>query len=409
MKKTPNLIRTDSLSGNRIPLAFHTLERQLYETARHSPLVRPADEGVPELLQFFSKNFDAPNLEAVVDSCATHLNLDWDETTSGTLLASLYRTLLHEDDTEGYVVTTGFFVRMIEPEIARMEARRFVIEVIRRYLRSIRHLYPVLSGYANVALHLSSQLRDAPCYLFLRDALVFWPSLLCLREQMGNRKLHFVIYTRSLSKERLPPLIFEETSHGIFQLAPGSRINGVLVDVGLYGTLVQRLERDGYLEKGSSVYFLGSRNPGIPAFLNQVLGASSEEGSELPEDVTRIVKCIDTVECLLKPFLISSLRINSHQTVLLGACDFISFVCFSAFCWDLQQFTRSHPFDEELVQSAVRAEATDDQSWHLASPIPAWNGANGFLKKWNAPSLVPSAEINQLYQKLTKRNKHDFA
>lgn len=408
MKRASNLIRTDSLTGNRVPLAFQTLEQQLYETARRSPLVRPADEGLPDLLHFFTGILDSRSLESLVDSCAGYLGIDWDKTTSGTLLASLYRNLLHEDDTEGYVVTTGFFVRMIEPEIARLDGRGFVLEVVRRYLKSVSYLYPLLSGFSYLTLKLANSLDQRPLYLFLRDALVFWPALYSLREKMGDAQMNFMIYTRSLSKSGMPPLIHEEADRGKFRLARTSRIRGMLVDVGLYGTLVMKLERDGYIGSGSSAYFLGSRNPNIAGFLNQILQQPDATTPHLA-DPLEIVKAIDTIECLLKPFLINSLRINQRFTVLLGLCDFISFVCFCAFSRELFAFTQKRQLDDAGIRKDLDFAEPGEGSWYLNNPIPAWTGAPGFLKRWNAPNLVGSERIDHLFHEILNIRSYEFA
>jgi len=147
--------------------------------------------------------------------------------------------------------------------------------------------------------------------------------------------------------------------------------SGTLLDVGLYGTLIQTLHDTGFLERDNAVFFLGSKNPYISGFMNQWKKLDGTTSS-----VNEIVAMIDTVECLMKPVQLVTKMDQPGGRVFLRLGDPISFLCAARFM-------------RELYHYAGDVAVGPMTGWYLEEPIPAWKDASDFIARWNVPSCLP--------------------
>jgi hypothetical protein len=306
---------------------------------------------------------------------------------------ALYRNLLKEDDVEGYLVTTALFARLQDPKLAELPARDFLIETARRYASHTSHLFPVLHKHASAALTMCKLANRSRIRLFLRDALVFWPSLLALRPQVCEIPLDFLVFTRPLKDNGRSPLVFSDDGDGVPQCCAEQWVPRTLVlDVGLYGTLVKELDGKGFFAGDGSVLFLGSRNPHIPGFLNEL--RLRDAPAEVVVQQQDVVRYVDTVECLLKPFLL--LPSPDGNMVFLELGDGISFVCSVVFLWSLYRYSLgADKFDRADSAADLLSPAALENRWLLGEPIPAWTKAKDFVANWSAHDLKSAAETRE--------------
>jgi hypothetical protein len=382
-----------NLSGDRVPgmsdvaprvLALHRLlsdeeaARAIEHGRARRPPLFPVETTLPSTLVALEKGFHLSG-RAFLEHCCRFLGIGpWDPDglrrrfTVRALLSDLAWCLLDEDDEEGCVVTATLFSRILSNEDRELLPMDFLQVITDKYIESTRYLLPLLHHYARTALE-SATTRDSPdVFLFLRDGLCFWPAFLGLqRTQAHQPALRHLIYTRPLRQQRQPPLV--TTGHGdacvVEALEPMD--NGTMLDVGLYGTLIQTLHDTGFLKSDNAVFFLGSKNPHIAGFMNQW----KKPNGEMPS-VTEIVAMIDTVECLMKPLQLVTKMDEPGGRVFLRLGDPISFLCAARFMRELYHYTGD-----------VNVGAMS--GWYLEDPIPAWKDASDFIARWNVPSCLP--------------------
>jgi hypothetical protein len=342
----------------------------------------------------FHRCLDLPDINSVVGVCLEELRLSPHQCNPAALLTALYRNLLKEDDAEGYVVTTALFARLQDPEVALLPAREFLIETARQYVAQTSHLFPLLHRQSSAALTVCRVANRGRIRLLLRDALIFWPSLLVLRPQIVEVPFDFVVFTRPLRDNGREPLVFAEDGEGVLKRSSHKAEPRTLVlDVGLYGTLVKELDRRGFFGGDGSVFFFGSRNPHIPGFLNDLwLGKQPINALVQTQDVVRYV---DTVECLLKPFVFVPCPDSSAIFMELG--DGISFVCSVVFLWSLHRYsTRAAHNDSDRPDAHLRSSTNGLVArWLLEEPIPAWSKAQDFVASWSSRDLTSPSEFRE--------------
>jgi hypothetical protein len=346
------------------------------------------------LLAVFQRCLEVADVDGVVDVCLEELRLNTHQFSAAAMLMALYRNLLKEDDVEGYLVTTALFARLQDPKLAELAARDFLIETARRYANHTSHLFPVLHKHASAALTMCKLANRSRIRLFLRDALVFWPSLLALRPRVFEIPLDFLVFTRPLKDNGRSPLVFSDDGSGVLKRSAQHCVPRTLVlDVGLYGTLVKELDGKGFFAGDGSVLFLGSRNPHIPGFLNEL--RLREAPAEVVVQQQDVVRYVDTVECLLKPFLL--LPSLDGNMVFLELGDGISFVCSVVFLWSLYRYSLSaDKFDSpHSAADLLSPAAALEKRWLLGEPIPAWTKAKDFVANWSAHDLKSAAETRE--------------
>jgi len=388
-------------SGDRTPkispealqtLVFHKL-MSADEAARFTQQTpaqnRPLESVVvalPRLLEELDACMRVERSSEIVTRCLTFLGVtprsaagDRRRVTPRTLLSRLAWTLLGEDDSEGCIVTANLFSLLLE-ESEREDADErfasvveFLSEISQRYVESTRYLVALLSEYARHAVATGQRLGIDRCVLFLRDGLTFWPAVRAIdaRGKGPTLGLDYLVYTRPLRETHRSPLLVRGrgSEREIGPMAPLSR--ALLLDVGIYGTLIKSLHDDKFLERDNKVLFVGSRNPHIEGFLEVGAGAPALAQSDM-------VALVDTIECMLKPFQLVTRDLGARAEVFVRMGDPISFVCAARFMRELFAFTGSDPW-----HSIKRG------AWHLEDPIPVWSGAERFIESWSVPSCVP--------------------
>jgi hypothetical protein len=167
----------------------------------------------------------------------------------------------------------------------------------------------------------------------------------------------------------------------------------LILDVGLYGTLISDLYQKGHFTAVNSVFFFGSRNPYLPGFLN--LHAMERERGQREVDPHVVVRYVDTIECLLKPF---QLHTGKDGSVKMEMGDPISLICSVAFLWALGRYSCS-------VREQQRKKGTvwdccipnpSANSWYLPRPIPSWSKAKKFIEEWSVEKITPVQQFAEL-------------
>ena len=391
-----------SLSGDRVPLLYRASP---FDPDRCPPaiIIRDVEVGLPGLLRFLAKTDQRESLEAVVDSCVDYIGLDMESVNSGVLLSLLYRNLSREDDAEGYIVSSALFARIQDPQVACLPTRQFLLEIARRYLDSTSYLAPVLHRYAEDATVISRMANTDSVLLFLRDALLFWPSLRALQRGKDSVPLNFLVYTRSLREQGQSPLLFHEYRDGQIRFERSLALGQALIlDVGLYGTLIADLYQKGHFSTINTVFFFGSRNPHLPGFLNYQL--EERKQAQKQADPQMVVRYVDTIECLLKPF---QLPMGNDGLVKMEMADPISLICSVAFMWSLGRFSNSvhDQHEKNGTHSGYGIPRPSANSWCLPRPIPAWSKAGEFINEWSVEKITPVEQFAEwsMYNKYNGR------
>jgi hypothetical protein len=320
--------------------------------------------------------------EALLEHCCRFLGVGpWDIAdkprpfTVSELLLSLAQYLLAGDDEDGCVATAALFSRILNEVDRDLSATDFLRAVTNRYAQNTRYLLPLLHHYARASLQCAMERESADIFLFLRDGLAFWPAFRAAQAISGHPSaLRHLIYTRTMRQQGQKPRVTHGDGHAVSLLEPMT--NCTLVDVGLYGTLIQTLHNSGFLIADNTVLFLGSLNPHIAGFMNQWNQAKGETAS-----INEIVALIDTVECLMKPLQLVTKIDQGGGQVLMRSADPISFVCAARFMRDLFHHTGECSFGQMT-------------GWYLEEPIPAWKDAAGFIDSWSVPSCVLPSTFN---------------
>jgi hypothetical protein len=385
------------LSGDRVPgmsdvaprvLALHRLisdeeaARAIEHGKARRPPLFPVETALPATLSALEKGFSLSG-RAFLEHCCRFLGIGpWDPDgmrrrfTVRALLSDLAWCLLDEDDEEGCVVTASLFARILTDDDRELLPMDFLQSITDKYVESTRYLLPLLSHYARTALE-SAATRESPdVFLFLRDGLCFWPAFLAMQKSEVHRPaLRHLIYTRPLRQQRQTPLVTMGDGERCVVEALRPMERGTLLDVGLYGTLIQTLHDTGFLRCDNAVFFLGSKNPHIAGFMNQW----KKPDGTLPS-VTEIVAMIDTVECLMKPVQLVTKMDEPGGRVFLRLGDPISFLCAARFMREL------YLHSGDLGVGAMNG-------WYLEEPIPAWKDASDFIARWNVPSCLPPSSF----------------
>jgi hypothetical protein len=384
-------LSTKGLSGDRVPLAYRVPGVNPASLGPLDSRIEDVSSALPRFLTLLHRCLGMPDVDSVIDVCLEELGLSSDQCNAASLLAALYRSLLQEDDAEGYVVTTALFARLQDPKLAELPARAFLAETARRYAEHTSHLFPLLHQHASATLTLCELANRSRIRLLMRDALIFWPSLLALRPRILEIPLDFLVFTRPLKESGRDPLVFSENGDAVLTRSVlETPARTLVLDVGLYGTLVRDLDDRGFFGGDGSVFFLGSRNPHIAGFLNELRSAEAPATALFPQ--RDVVRYVDTVECLLKPFLF--LSCPDSDRIFIEMNDGISFVCSVVFLWSLYRYSQEASHTERLRPrtGALWSNGGLERRWLLSEPIPSWSKAEGFVAAWSARDLTSAAD-----------------
>ncbi len=244
------------------------------------------------------------------------------------------------------------------------------LELAQAYLEATAPLLPVIDSFVNAALDIHrAHCSGQGLYLFLRDALCFWPAIQHHRELGNHVDVRFVAYSRRQAKRRENLRVVHNPKNGVLVDAPSdTRIeDGLSLDVGLYGTLVETLTKTGQLDPRARTLFMCSRNPYIAGWVN-TSGRDSDE----------IVRIADTIESLFKPFRWVDGGVELTESTAL--------VCALAFQWSLARFAQEQRGQWNLARALAsldEARASGRNIWFLHQAIPTWGGASAFVEGWS--------------------------
>lgn len=341
---------------------------------------------LPTLTRFWYSCLHLPTLEAVNGECIKFMHSQRPDQLPRELLVAFDEDLRREDASEDVSsVTAELFGRLVDDISDTLPSSRFLEQVARRYLDSTAYLQPVLHDYSSAALAMSDQGGISNLALFLRDAVWYWPSLQALRE--SHTALDLVVFTRPLRHAGAAPLVFTEGQPGDVQLQASGDMSGrLLLDVGLYGTLVADLAASRFTDNQTAVFFLGSQNPNLFGFLNRrARYLHSEEAATLD-----VVRYVDSVECLLKPVHLHS---DADRGVQVQLASPISFICATAFMWRQYRYSMKRRVEARSASTHL-LPVPNARSWLLPNEIPVWDKASEFVGDWSVDNIAPVDKVN---------------
>lgn len=332
---------------------------------------RPASCHAP--LELLAQGFHAPGLAALVSRCLEDTS---QLPTEAEALLAQTRVDLGEEE-EGCCGPASRLLAEL-PDSAPTHA--LLSAAARRYLRATRYLLPWIHNFAWAVKH---QARGNPVVLFLRDALAFWPSLVALH----TPELHVACYSRRHRLAGVAPVIFRAGQEGAFQESPLDLNDALLIDVGLYGSLIAALLQDGWCASRPSFLFFGSRNPCLTGWVNVRLGARTNAQGEV--DRPDVIRLVDTIESLFKPF--RACVPSPSDPAGLHPSGALARVCSAVFARACYRFSSRHegpvPF-RSCLHALEQAKGTAG-AWLLRRPVPKWAGAEAFLRGWTFGRLPP--------------------
>jgi len=335
-----------------------------------------------------------PTTEAVVDRGIQYLERHGASICAPEEMSADTLAWLARDEEEVHLASlTRLYVSMMRAEMAgRKSPRSFLHGVAARYVRATEYLFPILHQFSATACHLT-QMLDLPAYLFLRDALMFWPPALSLSND--GAPFHLLLYTRDQERTGAPPRVVDTSADSLIELPAADLSRALLVDAGLYGSLISSLISQGRCSPETAVLFLGSRNPFLAGWLNIHLTARMFAGTAT--DLSDVVCVVDTVESLFKPFRMPLTTEEKGGQTTIELAEPVTMMCSLVFLWSLYQFSlterlRSTSNVEHALEGLARTKASLEP-WFLFQPIPKWQAAHDFISTWRFGPLAPMHTI----------------
>lgn len=287
---------------------------------------------------------------------------------------------------------TARYDAMMADQLARGVTRRedFLLGVARRYCDAAAYLMSLAYAFVASACHLADRECEGRIMLFLRDALCMWPVL--RTGALTRSGVDLLRYTRGDAQWHLPARVFREVETGRVEQVVVAGLDGhLLLDVGLYGTLVSGLIARARASSQARVMFMVSRNPCILGWANAHAASHILDGFEWdPVDLIRIG---DTVESLFKPFRVPA---EAPTGDLVELADPVSYVCALMFAHrtarHAERAARAPTFAEVAADVAV-ARARDD-GWFLHREVPPWIGGPEFLRQWPHGPIPPMDRLS---------------
>lgn len=347
------------------------------------------------LLTFLLKVMQEESLESALQKCLLFLGeREWNPIEARSqLLQDLKR-----DQKEEFLYSPveNFLTPDANVALDSFNKYEFLLHTALKYLNQTEYLLPLLHCFAQSIMSLSSEFNNGPIHLLLRDGVAFWPSLLAINEKTKINEIEIPVYLVSYARPHRnfnwPPLIYQQTQDQYFfsSLAKQSN-NGTLIDVGIYGSLIQDLINKGYFSKDCAVIFLGSRNPFITGWINKLLGAEIMMKSASCAYLPDIIRIVDTLESLLKPF-----HFGPHGEVRLS--NPIAFVCSALFLRAAYRFSQHIILNQQKIDpieclKLVNTHLRSQKEWAVGNVVPRWSEAERFVQSWALGPLFP---MNQL-------------
>jgi hypothetical protein len=139
------------------------------------------------------------------------------------------------------------------------------------YLARTAYLLPVIDAFGRISLKVMQRCGCSTLANFLRDGLVFWPTQTVV---LGDQP-SMAWFSRWHAEHDQVMQVYRPGDDGRFrELAEGVDFaKTLLIDAGLYGSLIQRLIVQYQCQESLSVFFFASRSPYIAGFYNLLSGA----------------------------------------------------------------------------------------------------------------------------------------
>lgn len=342
---------------------------------------------LPSLMQHLAQQMQASDLPGVIENgVGYYTRYAARALHSNTLSAQLLHTVRQER--EGAATPLRDLPDIIDrtadaPVVARL------ITVAQAYLDRTAYLRPFLHNFGHMSIRLMRAFGHTTLANFLRDGLSFWPTQEVILGSEASKSLAFVWYSRQHADHNLPLRVFQRHTAGGFYESKLDFTHSLLVDVGLYGTLLRRLLDQQQCPASVSVLFFASRSPFIAGWLN-LRTCATLLTSEGQVEVLDSIRLVDTLESLLKPWTLVADRIT--------LTDPVSFVCATAFLWAQRQFAQAHSQDSALpLDGSIEAVKRSRTAWFVDKPVPCWDEAETFIRSWIHGPLCPMDRLCGLH------------
>lgn len=247
-----------------------------------------------------------------------------------------------------------------------------------------------LIGAFVVALAEAARARNCGEILFLaRDAIpLHVVADVLARRGLALPRLRLIDINRSMLPcfpDRLAPA--SEAARRLLAHVQRGRTGAgpaLLVDTGVYGTLASALEEIGAFS-GDAVFFLFSKHPRRPGFLNHVAGAVPREAAR----AIQIEALCDTIECWPKPYGRSRLQ-GDAQAPFAAAClaDPVSVLASLSLCARLGRWAADAPLDGLDPAAALDRLARRATPFMLSAPLPVWEHADAWLAREDGAAIA---------------------
>lgn len=350
---------------------------------------------VSKYLTFLPQLFSSPSLSEAIEVSIGF----YESNTSANLLnfatpaRSLLETMTFEREVNHIAVK-----RLIESIASgsRSSSKSTIKELVINYIDSTKYLLPLFHAFSQSvhSIEALSHQKLYPC-LVLRDALVFLPSLSTLNTSDGS-PINFLLYSRTHAECGVVPRLFSIDGSENCTDQKSKSENTLLIDVGLYGSLVDSLISKGWSKTELSAFFFASRTPFISGWINSIVGNSVFQSKNSLE-LLDIIRLADSIESLLKPFVVLPPSIEAKVSVPTEVfSDPSSFVCSTVLLWAAYQYSLqvkcTNPSTQAILAPLLRAKQ-DDTSWFIRNPIIRWSNADAFISKWKHGPLFPMSHL----------------
>ncbi len=317
------------------------------------------------VIDFLKSLFHEEKPERVID-LAIQFYFSSGPPLSGDLRSGLLRTI--SDEAEKVYAPAS-------PLLKRVRATRHLApadqlrNVASYYLELTKPLIPIVNSFAKTIPKFTAlEGRQFSPHLLLRDGLIFYPSLVA-------QEIHpvLVAYSRKhLNAQANPEIVGSSLGQ-----------SALLIDVGLYGSLVSALlEQEIFHSPG--VLFFASRSPFILGWLNTIIGTALVSG-RATTNLIDVIRIADTMESLLKPLAFT--RDSGGVTTTLS--DPISFVSSILFLWNLHKDALQKRLVSDPLLAVRSLSEGNCPRWFVKKALPRWKEADRFIASWPHGLLFP--------------------
>jgi hypothetical protein len=351
-----------------------------------------------DLLSFFRRTMECGSREEAFQSCLRFLREQNMPSPFGreALLKWALRELKEDNEEE---FPSNPITQLLSGRAERdseFSLESFLASVSERYLKATEYLFPLFHCFSNSILSLSrSERKHDPIVLFLRDCLVFWPSLLAAGSESSKSSIQLMAYGRWHRRLGAAPEIYEEDgkTSATYKMAQ-TLSRGLLVDAGMYGSLIQNLMESRYCSKDCAAMFLGSRNPFITGWLNSILSSEILRGRGNGELLSDIIWIVDTVESLLKPFYFGSDGRAHVANPISFVCSVLQLQAMYEFSREIREKNKTICPIDSIHKAHLHRESGD--AWSVLRVVPRWSEADQFIQNWKLGPLFPMDQYSGL-------------